>query len=113
MIIRNSNKNTIVAENVFFADTPFKRAKGLLGRKELRSGECLIIKPCNSVHSFFMRFAIDVLFLDKNHRVVGMVVNLLPYRLSPLFLKAQCVIELPTGTIKATRTETNDCLLFE
>jgi uncharacterized protein len=113
MVIKNKTKNSIIAEKVTIADTPFKRAKGLLGKRELSKGECLIIKPCNSVHMFFMCFPIDALFIDKNNCVVGVVQNLLPYRLSPIFFKAAFVIEIPAGTIQTTKTEKNDLLLIE
>ncbi|MCA9398623.1 MAG: DUF192 domain-containing protein, partial [Candidatus Omnitrophica bacterium] len=61
-----------------------------------------------SIHMFFMRFAIDAVFVDKNDHVVGLVENIKPWRLSPIFFKASYVIELPAGTIQETGTSKND-----
>ena len=106
----NQTKNTILAEDIYFADTPFKRLKGLLGRKNLNRGEALIIKPCNSIHTFFMRFPIDVLFLDRNNQAVQIIPSLKPFRLTRIYFKANLVIELPSGTINATNTHIGDRL---
>ncbi|MCX5709650.1 MAG: DUF192 domain-containing protein [Candidatus Omnitrophica bacterium] len=92
------------------ADNILARVKGLLGRKEFPAGEALILRPCNSIHTFFMRFPIDLLFMDKNNYVVGVVPALKPARLSKVFLRAACVIELPVGTIQSARTSKGDLL---
>lgn len=94
------------------ADTPFKRMKGLLGRSYFNQKEALIIKPCNSIHTFFMRFAIDVIFADKQNRVVKTISNLKPWRLSGMYLSASFCIELPAGTIASSSTREGDSLLF-
>ena len=94
------------------ADSIFARMKGLLGRKELKSGQALVLKPCDSVHTFFMQFAIDVLFVDKHNKVVGAASNLLPFRLSPLFFRAAYAIELPAGVISSTATAKGDSILL-
>jgi uncharacterized membrane protein (UPF0127 family) len=113
MRITNSTKNTILAKKAVIADTLFTRAKGLLGRSALEEGSALILKPCNSVHTFFMRFAIDVLFVDNKNRVIKTLSNLKPFRFSPLYYNAALVIELPTGTIQESATSTGDILTFE
>ena len=71
MKIINISKNTILADKAEMADTFFKRLIGLLNRKSLGKGEALILSPANCIHSFFMRFSIDVLFLDKSNKVVA------------------------------------------
>ncbi len=91
-----------------FADTSLARMKGLLGRHALKQGEGLIIRPCQSVHMFFMRFSIDVIFVDKVNIVVGLCPNLRPFNLSPIFWKSACAIELPAGTIERTSTAVGD-----
>ena len=96
-IDRTSGKE--LAPNLSVAVTPFARLKGLLGKSSLPVGEGLWIKPCNSVHTFGMRFPIDVLFLDKKKHVVGLARTLRPNRISRLYLSASSVIELPAGTI--------------
>jgi uncharacterized protein len=62
------------------ADRPFGRMKGLLGRRALPAGEGLLLRPASSVHTFFMRFAIDVVFLDRDLRVLSIARNLRPWR---------------------------------
>ncbi|MDO8661637.1 MAG: DUF192 domain-containing protein [Candidatus Omnitrophota bacterium] len=112
MRLINQTKNTILAETVYFADTPCKRIKGLLGRKNFASGEALIIKPCNAVHTFFMRFPIDLLFVDKTNKVLKVISNLTPFRLSPVYFRSCLVVELPAGRAKSTFTSQGDQLVF-
>ncbi len=95
----NSSTNTTIADKVILADTFLSRLTGLLGRKHLSPGEGLIITACKSIHMVFMKFAIDVVFLDKNNRVVGLVENIKPFQFSPVFFKANCAVELPSGSI--------------
>jgi len=113
MRLINQTQNTILAEDVFIADTVFKRAKGLLGKKEFLSGQALILKPCNSVHTFFMRFPIDLLFVDNHYKVIKALPGVLPNRISCIFWKAHLVIELPCGVLKLTKTRNNDQLLLD
>jgi uncharacterized protein len=112
MIIRNASQNVVLADRAQMADTPAARMKGLLGRESLAAGEALVIKPCQSVHMFFMRFAIDVIFVGKDNTVVGSCPRLSPFALSPVFWKSSCAVELPAGTIEQTRTGLNDRIEF-
>lgn len=77
------------------ADSLFSRLKGLLGRDGLEAGSCLWIRPCKGVHTFFMRFAIDVLVLDKERRVVAVIHDMKPNRMSPVYARGATVLELP------------------
>lgn len=86
------------------ANTVLSRMKGLLGRNSLDEGEGLLIKPCKGVHTFGMRFPIDVIVLDNKNYVIAVRTNLVPNRLTPLYLRAVAVIELPAGTLEATTT---------
>lgn len=61
------------------ARTFFERAKGLIGRHDLAAGHGLLIEQCNAIHTFFMKFAIDATFLDRNNRVVKVVRNIRPW----------------------------------
>ena len=108
--IINNSKNTVIADAARVADTWRSRMVGLLGKKNLPAGEALVITRCRSIHMFFMRFAIDVIFVDKSDRVVGLVENIQPFRLSPIFLSSSRAVELPAGTIAATRTSRGDRL---
>ncbi len=112
MKIINKTKNTILAEEVMVADTPFSRMKGLLGNKEFSKGKAVLIRPCNSIHTFFMRFPIDVLFVDRGNRIIKAISTIKPFRLTPIYLKANFTVELPSGTIQATSTQENDEILI-
>jgi len=111
MRIINQTKNTLLAEQAVVADTFFKRTIGLLGRKELQKGEALVLRPCNSVHTFFMRFPLDLLFLDKNNKILKTISSIQPFRLTPIYFNAHFAIELPTGTIQDTSTAQNDTIV--
>ncbi|KPK98541.1 MAG: hypothetical protein AMJ95_03955 [Omnitrophica WOR_2 bacterium SM23_72] len=95
------------------AATLFKRAKGLLGTKDFRSGEALVITSCNSIHTFFMRFPIDVLFVDKACKVIKAIHYLRPFRITPLYFKADFTLELPVGTIESSSTTEGDILSLD
>ena len=97
-----SDSDILVAENLKAAKDPLSRLKGLLFTKELKKGCGLWLKDCNSIHTFFMRYAIDVLFTDRNLRVVKIIPSMLPNRISPIVFKAHSVIELPAGTLVQT-----------
>jgi uncharacterized protein len=86
------------------------RGFGLMGRKTLSEGGGLIIRPCSSVITFFMRFPIDVLFVDANGRVVHMVYAMRPWRTGRLVRASRYVVELPTGVLKATETALGDTI---
>jgi uncharacterized membrane protein (UPF0127 family) len=87
------------------------RRKGLLGRDGLKPGEGLWIVPCESVHTFFMRFPIDLVYLDREHRVKKVRNAVGAWRMSACF-SAHSVLELPAGTIRDTRTQAGDTLEF-
>jgi uncharacterized protein len=91
-----------LALHLAVAETLCARLKGLLGRSSLKLGEGLWITPCNSIHTFGMKFPIDALFLDKHKRVVGVARNLRPNRISRIYCGASSVLELPAGTLDAT-----------
>lgn len=110
MRIKNTSKGKFLAENCKVADTFRTRLRGLIGKSGLQTGDALFIKPCNSVHTLFMRFPIDVLFLDANNTVIFLIENMLPWKISPFVKKAKSVVEIPVGTIKASNTETGDSL---
>ncbi len=95
------------------ADTPFKRVKGLLGRKGLKPGTAMVIKPCNSIHTLFMRFPIGVLFVDKENRIIKVISALKPFRITPVYFKAHFTIELPAGILESTSTCQGDILSIE
>ena len=95
--------NQILGQGVVIANTWRMRTKGLIGRAKLDSGEGLLIKNCKAIHTWFMRFPIDVVFMDKNYRVMKTVSGLKPFRLSFGGRSAQHVLELPSDTINSAQ----------
>jgi uncharacterized membrane protein (UPF0127 family) len=89
------------------------RLRGLLRRAALPEGEALAIEPCTSIHTFFMRFAIDVAFLSREGRVVRAISDLNPWRATRIHASAALAVELPAGTLRRTGTIEGDALAFE
>ena len=112
MKVLNRDRGTVLAESADVADTSAKRRTGLLKHSGLSPGEGLWIAPCESVHSFGMKFAIDVLYLDRKKKVRKLRKRMVPWRMSAC-LTAHSVLELPVGVIEASRTEAGDQLEFE
>ena len=106
----NLTRNTLLASEAVAAVTFFARFKGLMGTPELPSGHGLFLKPCSSVHTFFMRIPIDVIFLSADLRVVDMALELAPWRVSRVYFEAQSVLELPSGSVRQTQTAHGDQL---
>ena len=109
--VLNLTRNTVLATCMEVADSAAKRNKGLLGRESLAPGEGLWIRPCEAVHTFWMRFPIDLVYLDRKRRIRKLVSEVPPWRLSGC-LTAHSVLELPAGTIRDTRTQRGDTLKF-
>ncbi|GLI38916.1 DUF192 domain-containing protein [Geobacter hydrogenophilus] len=109
----NKTTQTVLADDLAMADTPLKRLVGLLGKRHLPAGKGLLITPCKGVHTLGMRFAIDVLFLGKKMTVVALNKNMLPNRMSRVHMQAQCVLELPAGTVDLTNTKLGDPIAIE
>lgn len=107
----NVTKGACLAEKARLASGFWSRAMGLWGRPSLEQGEGLVICPCRAVHTFGMRFPLDVVHLDGAGRVCGLALNLPPYRLGPVLRETRLVIELPAGTIKGTGTGIGDQIL--
>ena len=108
----NITRGTVLASALEIADTGATRNQGLLGRDGLAAGGGLWIVPCQSVHTFFMRFAIDLVYMDSKKRVRKVRSAVGPGRIS-LCLTAQSVIELPAGVIERTQTQRGDMLEIE
>lgn len=108
MKIINQDKNIALAKDAALANTVFTRIVGLLGRSGLKEGEALVIKPCTSIHTFFMRFPIDIIFVDKNGRAIKLISSMEPFKLTGIYFKASFAIELPQGIIQATSTKEGD-----
>jgi len=108
--ISNVSKNTVVAERAELATGFFTRLRGLLGRKGLDAGCGMVIRPTDSIHTFFMAFSIDVVFLDKSGQVIKLMEDMKPGRVSPLVRHSKTVVELPVGTIARAQIVPGDRL---
>ena len=110
--LMNARTGQEVAEAVEHAVTSASRRRGLLGRDGLEPGAALVIAPCNSIHMFFMRFAIDVVYVDRAGRVRKIVRALRPWRISAA-MSAYAVIELAAGSLDGFDIERGDRLYVE
>ena len=111
LTVKNLTRRTVLATRLEVAVTGPKRNKGLLGRSGLETGGGLWITPCESVHTFFMRFPIDLVYLDRRNRVRKIRSAVGPWRVSAC-LSAHSIIELPAGVVLTTQTQKGDILEF-
>ena len=105
----NATKNAEAVEELEVADGPLSRMKGLLGRAELPGGRGLLITKCSSIHMFFMKFAIDAVFLDRDMRVMKIAANLAPWQLASCS-GARHTLEIPSGASAKAGIEPGDVL---
>lgn len=110
--IVNVTRQTELGNRIETADKGPVRRKGLLGRNSLQPGEGLWIVPCEAVHTFAMRFAIDLVYLDRKRRVLKIRHRVPPARISAC-LRAHSVLELPAGTAEQAQVSPGDQLQFE
>ena len=102
--VRNVTRDKLLADRADEARSFATRFVGLMGRKSFAFGEGLHIVPCNSIHTFFMRIAIDALFLDRSFKVVKVFPSLPPWRMTSVYFSVHSVLELPSGTVAASGT---------
>jgi uncharacterized membrane protein (UPF0127 family) len=110
--VRNVTRQTVLAQAADVADTSAKRRTGLLKHERLEPGEGLWIVPCESVHTFFMKFPIDLVYLDKRKKVKKVRHAVPAWRMSAC-LTAHSILELPAGTAAETGTVAGDELTFD
>ena len=96
VVVVRGDGGRIVCQRCEVANTVLARARGLLGRKNLPSGTGLLIRPAFSIHTLFMRFPIDAVFLDRSGSIVDVVRRLKPWRAATR-LRARAVLELRSG----------------
>ena len=102
----------VVSERCLIADTPRLRMRGLLGRADLPAGEGLLIRPTNAIHMWFMRFAIDAIFLDEHGEVLRVAERLQPWRMA-VRRGAKSVLEVAAGTCADAGVRPGDRLMFD
>ena len=107
-VVLNRTRGATLAANVRLADTPRARRVGLLKHESLEPGEGLWIYPTQAIHTFGMRFPIDVAFLDRKLRVKRVYHALAPFRLTSLVWGARSVLELAPGSLASTGTAVGD-----
>jgi len=100
MRLSNCMTGEVLAEQVQVAEDFLSRLIGLMGRQTMADGSALVLRPCRCVHTFFMRFYIDLVFLDRRGIVVHKIMDMPPFRISPLVRRASLVVELPGGTVR-------------
>jgi uncharacterized membrane protein (UPF0127 family) len=108
MKILNRTQGTIVGSRITLADSWWGRFRGFLGRSEPLPGDGILLAPCDSIHTFGMRFPLDVIFLDADGRVLGLHPVLRPWRIARGKKGVRYVLEVPSGTIDATGTQLGD-----
>jgi len=112
MIVSNRERETTLGDAIEVAATATQRAKGLLGRECLEDGQGLLFKGCSSLHTFFMHFPIDVLFMDKQGKVLKASMGVRPFKLVAAPLRAYYALELPAGAIEDSSTRVGDHIEF-
>lgn len=112
-IVRNTSRGTVLAEHVVVANSMLARLRGLLGTDELPPQHGLLIEPCRQVHTYFMRYALDLVFLDRDRRVLQTVKDVAPGRVSPHVRGGAAVLELPAGTLLEHPAALGDQLAIE
>ena len=113
MRVHNQTRQVPLITKGRIANTFWSRLRGLLGTASLQEGEGLVLAGEKSIHTLFMSFPIDVVYIDKNHKVIRIDLNMVPYRLGSFVLNCAFVLEMPVGTIARTETEVGDQLTFE
>ena len=89
----------VLGSEIKLADTTLSRMIGLMFKKQMNGFDGLLIKPCNSIHTFFCRYNLDILFLDKDMKIVKIIRNLKPWRMTWIYFKSCQVLELNGGTL--------------
>ncbi|MFP5458565.1 MAG: DUF192 domain-containing protein, partial [Bacteriovoracia bacterium] len=105
MQITHRETGTVIARRVTQATNILSRLLGLMFKKDLGEFDGLLLQPCNSIHTFFMRFPIDVVFLSSSNEVVKVIRAMPPWRFSWLYLRAVKTLELRAGTLPVDFTE--------
>ena len=113
LLVRNRTRGSVLATRCDVANNPLTQGLGLIPRGRLHDGEGLLIPSTSSITMFFMRFAIDAIFIDRDWRVVRVASGLRPWVPAVFARGAHSVIELPAGTADRTRTQAGDELIQE
>jgi uncharacterized membrane protein (UPF0127 family) len=108
----NKTRESFISLSVAAADTHLARLKGLVGRLRLKSDDGIWVVPSQGVHTIGVLFAIDLIYLDADHRVVHTIESFGTFRIGPIRRNCASVLELPTRTIYSSQTHVGDELLI-
>ena len=92
------------------ANNPWTRLRGLIGVRNLPEGQGIVIEPCHGVHCMFMSIPIDVVYVDKQHKVIALDRAMKPWKIGKIYRNSQYVIEAAVGTIDRSKTQIGDQL---
>lgn len=112
VILWNLTNDLLITSNCILADTFKSRYKGLIGNKKIDDDFCLALIPCNQIHMFFMKFAIDVIYLDNNNKVCGIDYGLKPWKIGTKRKNVKKVLEFNEGFVK-NKINLDDILVFK
>jgi uncharacterized membrane protein (UPF0127 family) len=112
MIVTNSDRGTVMGEAIEVAMTAVQRVKGLLGRDCLADGQGLLFRGCSSLHTFFLQFPVDIVFLDKQGKVLKSARDVKPFKVVMAPFRAYYALELPVGAIDGSATRIGDRVIF-
>lgn len=90
----------VLCHKMIVANSIFARMKGLMFSEDLPDCDGFLIRPGNSIHTFFMRYPLDIVFMDKNFKIVKVLYNLNPWRMTWIYFRSFQVLEMKAGTLK-------------
>ncbi len=108
----NQTRESFLSLNVAIADTHFARLRGLAGRLRFKTDEGLWVKPSRGIHTIGVLFAIDLIYLDADYRVLHVIESFPTFRIGPIRRNCASVLELPTRTIYSSHTRVGDVLVI-
>ena len=110
--VYNETRECFLGLRITAADTTFARLRGLIGRLKLKSDEGIWVVPSSGVHTLGVLFPLDLIYLDKDHRVLHIIEHFPSFRIAPLRTQAASVLQLPTHTIYSSQTQPDDQLVI-
>lgn len=108
--VENNSRQTVIISQGKMANNPWTRLRGLIGVRDLAEGQGIVIEPCRGVHCMFMSIPIDVIYVDKQNRVIALDRAMKPWAVGKIYGASRYVVEAPVGTIDRTQTEVGDQL---
>ena len=99
MKIQISYGDKIISNNILIAETLVDRLIGLMFREKLVGSDGLLLNPCRSIHTFFMRYNLDIVFISSNNKVIKIIRDIKPWRMTWIYFRAHKTLELPSGKL--------------